>query len=845
MMYDFKKQLGQKPSMDRVTDPVALYGNLDRESDKGPLRDPQRDVLSMWHEERRNDRDLILKLHTGQGKTLIGLLMLQSQLNAGKGPALYLCPSHFLVQQTCRQAREFGFRVVEFDKELPDDFTDAKSILVTIPQKLFHGYTKFGLNEKSQPIGTLLLDDAHACVDIIREQFTIRLGHDQDAYRALRDLFTVDLEAQGAGTCSDLLNGDYDAILQVPYWAWLEKEREVTKILASHRKTDEINYVWPLLKDMLAHCTCFMSGKSLEIAPTLPPLDMFGSYAKAKHRVFMSATVANDAFLVKGLGMDVATVKRPLVYEQETWFGEKMILIPSLIDDSLDRSTIVNWIGKPKKDRNYGVVALTSSFGRSKDWEQLGAVVPKTTQIDEVVERLRAGKRDDVAVFANRYDGIDLPDAACRVLIVDSKPFAESVQERYMERCLGDTDAITTAIARKIEQGIGRSVRGEKDYCAFLLLGPDLVKHVRTKDARRYLSEQTQQQIEIGLEIVEMGKEGLTDQVVPLTALVNAMNLCLGRDAGWKEFYVKRMNEMVRPSRDFRILDQFVRERDAELKFHRGDIDGAKAILQGLADQSGITESQRGWYLQESARYEYSRSKSEANTLQIAAHKLNRALLRPQTGMQVKKITLLSQKRVENCRKWIANHSNSQELLVAVEALLGDLRFGVGAERFESALDQLGRALGFVCERPDREWKEGPDNLWAVRDKQYVLMECKSEVELTRAEIHKSETDQMNRSSDWFRKNYGEDEVTRIMIIPTKAVGRASAFRDATVIMRDAKLEALRRNVRAFFREFTNVDLGDLASSRIQELIAIHKLSVDDIVATYTERPRNVHRPEQ
>ena len=30
---------------------------------------------------------MIVKLHTGQGKTRIGLLMLQSQRNNGKGPA--------------------------------------------------------------------------------------------------------------------------------------------------------------------------------------------------------------------------------------------------------------------------------------------------------------------------------------------------------------------------------------------------------------------------------------------------------------------------------------------------------------------------------------------------------------------------------------------------------------------------------------------------------------------------------------------------------------------------------------------------------------------------------------
>jgi replicative superfamily II helicase len=51
-----------------------------------------------------------VKLHTGQGKTLVGLLMLQSRLNAGKGPVVYLCPDHFLIAQTCEQARQFGIR---------------------------------------------------------------------------------------------------------------------------------------------------------------------------------------------------------------------------------------------------------------------------------------------------------------------------------------------------------------------------------------------------------------------------------------------------------------------------------------------------------------------------------------------------------------------------------------------------------------------------------------------------------------------------------------------------------------------------------------------------------------
>ena len=102
-MVDFKKRLSGNKVI-TPTDPVVLYDTLDRTHDKGPLRPAQHAVLSEWFTSRREQRDVIVKLHTGQGKTLIGLLMLQSRLNDGKGPAVYLCPNNFLIAQTCEQA---------------------------------------------------------------------------------------------------------------------------------------------------------------------------------------------------------------------------------------------------------------------------------------------------------------------------------------------------------------------------------------------------------------------------------------------------------------------------------------------------------------------------------------------------------------------------------------------------------------------------------------------------------------------------------------------------------------------------------------------------------------------
>ncbi|WP_350310833.1 DEAD/DEAH box helicase family protein, partial [Mycobacterium tuberculosis] len=52
----------------------------------GPLRSSQKFILNKWFEESRDSKDSIIKLDTGQGKTLIGLLILQSLLNSNEGP---------------------------------------------------------------------------------------------------------------------------------------------------------------------------------------------------------------------------------------------------------------------------------------------------------------------------------------------------------------------------------------------------------------------------------------------------------------------------------------------------------------------------------------------------------------------------------------------------------------------------------------------------------------------------------------------------------------------------------------------------------------------------------------
>ncbi len=143
-MIDFKKKLNSA-KIERKTEPCELYSTLDRKSVAGPLRPAQEYILSQWYTNHRDDRDLVIKLHTGEGKTLIGLLLLQSMINSKKGPCLYICPNVYLTAQVCAEAEKFGIPYCEIgnDNQIPDEFVCGEKILITHAYKVFNGKSIF------------------------------------------------------------------------------------------------------------------------------------------------------------------------------------------------------------------------------------------------------------------------------------------------------------------------------------------------------------------------------------------------------------------------------------------------------------------------------------------------------------------------------------------------------------------------------------------------------------------------------------------------------------------------------------------------------------------------------
>lgn len=843
-MIDFRKKLASK-SVEKKTNPIEIYDDLDRRSEVGDLREEQKEILTKWWLGNRENKDLIIKLHTGKGKTLIGLLILQSKINQKKGPCLYICPTKALVKQTCRDAEKFGIAYAEIQSSgsLPEEFINSEKILVTHVQKVFNGKSRFGVKGRYQDVGAIVFDDSHACIDTISDAFKIRIDSDHEMYKDLMGLFENSLREQGEGSFLEIQSGESNTLLPVPYWSWLDNQTEITETILKYSADDTVKFTWPLIKNNIDNCQCFISGKALEISTYLNPISQFGSFSNAKSRILMSATTQNDSFFVKGLGLAVSAIESPLTCDDEKWSGEKMILIPSLMHELIDRNSIAARFTKTSASRNVGVVCITPSKKRSQVYKAQGAVITDSKTVFDEVTKLKTGVCDRAVVLVNKYDGIDLADNACRILIIDSMPYASSLTELYEEECRPNSNLINIRNAQKIEQGLGRSVRGERDYSIILIVSDDLIKFVRSQESKKFFSEQTRKQIDIGFEIARFSREEHQPDDAPIDAVIGLVTKALARDDGWKEFYRQEMNEVGKShisSSDNDANKEFLKilslERQAELSLYKKDPEKAYQLMQSLIDESFSDDlMEKGWYLQNLARYSYSISKIESNKLQKSAFNLNQQLLKPKEGISYKKLSYINENRIKKMKLWISNFSGYEELIMSLNAILENLTFGQRADKFEGAVKELGDALGFLSQRPDKTIKKGPDNLWCAEDNKYFIFECKSEVSSNRNEIYKVETGQMNNHCAWFDKEYNTNNVTRIMIIPTKDLSKDGDFTHDVRIMRGGKLMQLHKNVKALFKELKDYQLNSITDSKIQELISVHKLDIASLQRIYTE----------
>jgi hypothetical protein len=245
----------------------------------------------------------------------------------------------------------------------------------------------------------------------------------------------------------------------------------------------------------------YLSYRRLLIRPLIPPTLCHPAFDTPARRVYMSATLGSGGEMERVFGRRaIKRIPIPPGWEKQGT-GRRLFCFPQLTTDLAgDPASADAWVA--------GVIA---QHGRAV------VMTPDTRTAEAfVTSRLPAGYpvlsagdvEDDLRVFTrqpagalvltNRYDGIDLPDDDCRLVVLAGLPARGDLQERFLHGSLGAVEVLQERIRARIMQGAGRATRNARDFAAVLLLDDDLISYVLRRDVQEAMHPEIHGELEFG-----------------------------------------------------------------------------------------------------------------------------------------------------------------------------------------------------------------------------------------------------------------------------------------------------------------------------------------------------------
>lgn len=503
------KQTTRRPAV--PTDPEALYRQLAR-TNVGPdnLWGHQTDILRIWHEKYRKNSDVALELPTGAGKTLVGGLIADWVRQTEQQPVAYLCPNRQLAVQAATRLREYGVptslligRVHEWDPTQRARYTTADAVAVSTYSHVFNS------NPALIGAGTLVLDDAHAGEQPIASAWSLSIHRDEPAYQSVLSVIADALDPL-------LLNSlrDDDSVRKFHRTVFLasplgimahaaELESALQAAITAGRLNKNQSYTLSTLAGNLGNCMVYVSFRRILIRPLISPTSSHTAFSDPARRVYMSATLGAGGELERSFGRtSINRMPVPRGWDKQGT-GRRFFVFPEVTKElTRDDDGLGPWLK-----------ATIGKHGRAT------LLAPSTHVADEVISRCLPDEyvrlqgseiEQDMATFtqlpkslldlANRYDGVDLPDDACRLLILAGLPAQSDLQERFLYDALGAGSVLQERLRARIIQGAGRATRNTHDFATVVVIGDDLTNFIIRPDVLRALREELQAEIEFGRE---------------------------------------------------------------------------------------------------------------------------------------------------------------------------------------------------------------------------------------------------------------------------------------------------------------------------------------------------------
>ena len=773
---DFAKTTGP-------ADPETLFHNLrERASDIKHLWSHQADLLRAYHQECLDVRDIAVELPTGSGKTLVGLLIAEWRRQSFGERVSYLCPTRQLAKQVGSQAGDYGIKahvlVGKQSNYSPQEFGDYQSsqaIAITTYSGIFN------INPRIEDAQTLILDDAHAGENFMSSMWSVEISRSTvpATYNAFVDLLRNELDSGFYSDISD--NTDWDITkankIELIAGTSILKYREAIRNLLDEKLEEKTSpwYAWNAIKDHFAACNFFISWDSILIRPFLPPTQIHAPFEQATQRVYMSATLGAGGELERITG--VKSIKRlpfPAGWDKRG-SGRRLFLIPEI---TMSDEEMIEVVEDAVKELHRSLILIPGQYASEgtkliSTIEQLGMNILRATDIEDSIDPFLNG--NNVALILSRYDGLDLPDDACRLLIFGGLPSGTNLQERFLRSSISAFSLLRDRVITRFAQGVGRCTRSDNDYAIVFVIGRPLVDFLLKSENQRILNPELQAELKFG---IKNSRDKTTEDFREL----------------WKAFLSKSDDWKKAEAAILALRDSFSRHDDPiscrlnsvvadEVSYLYAmwaeNFPDALLHARKVADALGgdETKAYRAWwyYLSAEAALVLHETTGDEN-YQHTAHDLlkcaskccigvnwfTRLKRSSSSDIETPKIDEMTASAVETIRglltDWGVVGNRFEQKISEIERNLQATEH----KTFHQGLKGLGEMLGFYAEIP--KGYAAPDCIWSIKNLIHVLHEAKSEHTLDNP-IGASDIRQAQSHENWVHANRICENDTRILCL--------------------------------------------------------------------------------
>ena len=829
--------------------PEALFRSLrPTEANVRHLWAHQADVLRSYHASAGRIPDVALELPTGAGKTLVGLLLAEFKRRAEGDRVAYICPTTHLANQIGAKARGYGIPAVvltgtaaNYDQSALLQYQRSQAVAIT------NYHTIFNASPKLDQAQVLVLDDAHAAEGPVASPWTIEIGRSANgaAYRAVLDTLADRLPEV-------FVQRLYDDSLD-PYL------RNVVELLGPHDlagRVEELNealethltggpaYSARTVSDSLAYCLCYISWSQALIRPFIPPTVGHTAFTAARQRIYMSATPGSAGELERAFGVvHIERLPMPAGWEAHGT-GRRLFLFPGARGDNSEADAFIAAAIHLAKRALVIAPSQTELDTFLEDNLPEHTVVLRASDIEKNPSVLDSKPRA-VLGLANRYDGLDLPDESCRMIVLDGLPSGTHLQERFLYETIGAKRALDERIRARLTQGAGRCTRNANDFAAVIIRGATLLSYLAKQESVRPMHPELQAEIEFGFRNSESAG----------TDLLEMLESFLAQDQDWIDADGEIASDAIeRASGPAVGAGPLGESAQFEVRCWqaawRGDIDEAVPMAQRVADilEGDDLRAYRCFWLYLAASFAYcsTNPKVTAGAAKLATEARACSAHGRWVPKFADKATVPNATPVEDERAERAAHCLEQLLLRGskferrLAAIEGNLS-QAAATPFEMGLQSLGELLGFESVRPPGQAQ--PDGAWREGELYWFLFEAKTEESATNP-VSPSEMRQAASHEAWIQNQLGWAKAQSVLscVVCDKSTvdNDAAAIAQSIYVVKPDKLRAIAREAFASYRAVRPIAPGltdeEIASAFAKEFRE-RRLNSASLFLALSERP--------